>query len=49
MRARPGDWEDARASGVLVVPAGGDGSLMQAVPPLTISDAELDEAFERLA
>lgn len=49
MRARPGDWEDARARGVLVVPAGDDGSLMQAVPPLTISDAELDEAFERLA
>ena len=48
-RARVGDWQDALARGVLVVPAGEDGSLIQATPPLVISDAELDEAFERLA
>ncbi len=48
LRARPGDAADALARGVLVVPAGLDGSLIQATPPLTISDAELDEAFERL-
>ncbi|HYA08632.1 MAG TPA: aminotransferase class III-fold pyridoxal phosphate-dependent enzyme [Gaiellaceae bacterium] len=48
LRARRGDAEDALARGVLVVPAGLDGSLIQATPPLTISDAELDEAFERL-
>jgi 4-aminobutyrate aminotransferase-like enzyme len=47
LRARDGDWEDALGHGVLVVPAG-DGSLIQATPPLTITDAELDEAFEKL-
>ena len=49
LRARAGDWNDALERGVLVVPAGLDGSLIQATPPLTISDAELDEAFERLS
>ena len=39
----------ALARGVLVVPAGLDGSLIQATPPLTITDAELDEALNRLA
>ena len=48
LRARGGDWNDALGRGVLVVPAGLDGSLIQATPPLTISDAELDEAFARL-
>jgi 4-aminobutyrate aminotransferase/(S)-3-amino-2-methylpropionate transaminase len=48
-RARRGDAQAAFDRGVLVVPAGDDGSLIQAVPPLTISDAELDEAFEKLA
>jgi len=48
LRARPGDAREALARGVLVVPAGLDGSLIQATPPLTISDAELDEALERL-
>lgn len=48
LRARAGDWDAALERGVLVVPAGLDGSLMQATPPLTITDAELDEAFERL-
>jgi 4-aminobutyrate aminotransferase-like enzyme len=48
LRARRGDAGKALERGVLVVPAGLDGSLIQATPPLTISDAELDEAFERL-
>ncbi len=48
LRARAGDAEEALARGVLVVPAGLDGSLIQATPPLTITDAELDEAFEKL-
>jgi 4-aminobutyrate aminotransferase-like enzyme len=49
LRARAGDADEALARGVLVVPAGLEGSLIQATPPLTITDAELDEAFERLA
>jgi len=49
LRAREGDAEEALARGVLVVPAGLDGSLIQATPPLTITNAELDEAFERLS
>jgi 4-aminobutyrate aminotransferase/(S)-3-amino-2-methylpropionate transaminase len=48
LRARPGDFEDALSRGVLVVPAGEDGSLISATPPLVISDAEVDEALERL-
>jgi 4-aminobutyrate aminotransferase-like enzyme len=48
LRARRGDVEEALARDVLVVPAGLDGSLIQATPPLTISDAELGEAFEKL-
>jgi acetylornithine/succinyldiaminopimelate/putrescine aminotransferase len=48
LRARGGDAEEALDRGVLVVPAGLDGSLIQATPPLTITDAELDEALERL-
>jgi 4-aminobutyrate aminotransferase-like enzyme len=49
LRAKPGDADDALERGVLVVPAGLDGSLIQATPPLTISDAEIDEALERLS
>jgi 4-aminobutyrate aminotransferase-like enzyme len=49
LRARPGDADDALERGVLVIPAGLDGSLIQATPPLTISDAEIDEALERLS
>jgi 4-aminobutyrate aminotransferase/(S)-3-amino-2-methylpropionate transaminase len=49
LRARRGDAGEALERGVLVVPAGLDGSLIQATPPLTISDEELDEAFARLA
>jgi 4-aminobutyrate aminotransferase/(S)-3-amino-2-methylpropionate transaminase len=48
LRARAGDADEALARGVLVVPAGLDGGLIQATPPLTISDAELDEALDRL-
>lgn len=49
LRARPGDAEEALERGVLVVPAGLHGELIQAAPPLTITDAELDEAFEKLS
>jgi 4-aminobutyrate aminotransferase/(S)-3-amino-2-methylpropionate transaminase len=48
LRARAGDAADALRRGVIVVPAGPDGSLISATPPLTITDAELDEALERL-
>jgi acetylornithine/succinyldiaminopimelate/putrescine aminotransferase len=48
LRAREGDAGEALERGVLVVPAGLDGLLIQATPPLTITDAELDEAFETL-
>jgi acetylornithine/succinyldiaminopimelate/putrescine aminotransferase len=49
LRARAGNANEALDRGVLVVPAGLDGSLIQATPPLTITDAELDEALERLS
>lgn len=48
LRAKRGSAGDALARGVLVVPAG-DGSLVQATPPLTLSDDDAAEAFERLA
>jgi 4-aminobutyrate aminotransferase / (S)-3-amino-2-methylpropionate transaminase / 5-aminovalerate transaminase len=48
LRARAGNADEALARGVLVVPAGLDGSLIQATPPLTISDAELEEALNRI-
>ncbi len=48
LRARAGDAGEALDRGVLVVPAGLDGSLIQATPPLTITDAELGEALDRL-
>jgi len=48
LRARAGDAEEALRRGVLVVPAGLDGSLIQATPPLVISDDELGDALERL-
>ena len=47
LRARAGSADDALERGVLVVPAG-DGSLIQATPPLTLSDDELREALNRL-
>jgi 4-aminobutyrate aminotransferase-like enzyme len=49
MRARRGDAQAAERNGVIVIPAGEDGSLISATPPLTISDDELDEAFSRLS
>ncbi len=49
LRVRPGDCDEALRRGVLVVPAGEGGGLISATPALTISDAELDEAFGRLA
>jgi 4-aminobutyrate aminotransferase-like enzyme len=48
LRARAGDAEAAERNGVIVIPAG-DGSLISATPPLTSTDAELDEAFGLLA
>ena len=48
MRAKPGDSDEAYRRGVIVVPAGEDGSLMSATPPLTITDEEIDEALEAL-
>jgi 4-aminobutyrate aminotransferase-like enzyme len=49
LRARTGSAEEALERGVLVVPAGLDGSLIQATPPLTITAAEVDEALARVA
>lgn len=46
MRARPGDADKALRRGVIVIPAGEDGSLISATPPLTITDEEIDEALE---
>jgi 4-aminobutyrate aminotransferase/(S)-3-amino-2-methylpropionate transaminase len=48
LRARDGDADEALRRGVVVVPAGPGGSLVSATPPLTITDAEIDEALERL-
>jgi 4-aminobutyrate aminotransferase-like enzyme len=48
LRARRGSFATALERGVLVVPAGRDGSLIQATPPLVISDDELGEALARL-
>jgi 4-aminobutyrate aminotransferase / (S)-3-amino-2-methylpropionate transaminase / 5-aminovalerate transaminase len=48
MRARLGDAREAEHRGVIVIPAGEDGSLVSATPPLTITDDEIDEALARL-
>ena len=48
LRARLGDAAEALRRGVIVIPAGLDGSLISATPPLTIAAAEIDEALERL-
>ena len=48
MRARPGDAAAAERSGVIVIPAGLDGSLISATPPLTITDDEIEEGLGRL-
>jgi 4-aminobutyrate aminotransferase/(S)-3-amino-2-methylpropionate transaminase len=45
LRAKAGDADEALRRGVIVIPAGEDGSLISATPPLTISDGELDEAL----
>jgi 4-aminobutyrate aminotransferase/(S)-3-amino-2-methylpropionate transaminase len=49
MRTRVGDPGEALRNGVLVVPAGLDGRLIQATPALTITDDEIDEALARLS
>ena len=49
MRARAGDAVAAERNGVIVIPAGLEGELISATPPLTITDAEIEEALERLA
>jgi 4-aminobutyrate aminotransferase-like enzyme len=49
MRGRPGDADEALRRGVIVIPAGEDGSLISATPPFTISDAEIDEALQLLS
>jgi 4-aminobutyrate aminotransferase/(S)-3-amino-2-methylpropionate transaminase len=48
LRARSGDAQSAERNGVIVIPAGEDGSLISATPPLTITDAEIDEALDRI-
>jgi acetylornithine/succinyldiaminopimelate/putrescine aminotransferase len=51
LRVRSGDAARAEQNGVLVIPipaAEGRPALIQAAPPFTISDAELEEAFARL-
>jgi 4-aminobutyrate aminotransferase-like enzyme len=48
LRARAGDAQAAERNGVIVIPAGLDGSLISATPPLTITDDEIDEALSRL-
>ena len=48
LRAREGDAFAAWERGVIVIPAGEDGRYMSATPPLTITDAEIDEAVERI-
>jgi 4-aminobutyrate aminotransferase / (S)-3-amino-2-methylpropionate transaminase / 5-aminovalerate transaminase len=48
LRARAGDAQEAERNGVIVIPAGEDGSLISATPPLTITDEEIDEALGRL-
>jgi 4-aminobutyrate aminotransferase/(S)-3-amino-2-methylpropionate transaminase len=48
LRARDGSAAEALERGVIVVPAGQGGSLISATPPLTITDAEIDEALARL-
>jgi acetylornithine/succinyldiaminopimelate/putrescine aminotransferase len=44
LRSRDGDAGEAQRAGVLLIPVG---SALQAAPPFTLTDAELDEAFAR--
>jgi adenosylmethionine-8-amino-7-oxononanoate aminotransferase len=46
LRVRDGDGTRAQQEGVLMIPVG---DLIQAAPPFTITDDELDEAFARLS
>jgi len=46
LRIAGGDAAEAEQAGVLVIPVG---RTMQAAPPFTIADGELDEAFARLS
>jgi 4-aminobutyrate aminotransferase/(S)-3-amino-2-methylpropionate transaminase len=48
LRARQGNAAEAERRGVIVIPAGEDGTLVSATPPLTIGDDEIDEALARL-
>ena len=48
LRARLGDAQQAEERGVIVIPAGENGGLISATPPLTITDDEVDEALARL-
>jgi acetylornithine/succinyldiaminopimelate/putrescine aminotransferase len=48
LRAKAGDGFAAWEKGVIVIPAGVDGSLMSATPALTIADEEIDEALRLL-
>jgi 4-aminobutyrate aminotransferase / (S)-3-amino-2-methylpropionate transaminase / 5-aminovalerate transaminase len=51
LRVRSGDAVRSEQNGVLVIPipaAEGRAALIQAAPPFTISDVELEEAFARL-
>jgi 4-aminobutyrate aminotransferase / (S)-3-amino-2-methylpropionate transaminase / 5-aminovalerate transaminase len=49
LRARRGDAAEALRRGVIVIPAGEDGSSISATPPLTISEEEVTEALDLLA
>jgi hypothetical protein len=52
LRATPMNAAEAERAGVLVIPVPGfegQPELIQAAPPFTLSDDELDEAFRRLA
>jgi 4-aminobutyrate aminotransferase-like enzyme len=46
LRATEGNADDAHRNGVLVIPVA---EMIQAAPPFTLTDDELDEAFARLA
>jgi 4-aminobutyrate aminotransferase-like enzyme len=48
LRARAGDAQAAERNGVIVIPAGEDGSLISATPAFTLADEELEEALARL-
>lgn len=48
MRARAGDAAAAERRGVIVIPAGLDGTLISATPPLTITRDEIADALARL-